>query len=319
MTLGFSCSVEQRKRNADGQLVATSDDYQIAQHLFLDTEQPFVTCKAGSTKNRKLARQYIQANLGNDLRTHVAKKAPQTKVFAMPGKYDVADMFRADLADARRAWLKAAQRDPEEYACRKQSDFLAAINHDGEVTDFHCLRHTCGAWLATAGAHPKEIQSVMRHSTITLTMDTYGHIFPGQEAATVARFPDMLTDGGLATEATGTSNAQPDMATQNGAHFGQQLDGESCTRMANAGEDSSEKTDGGAGHNVLKLGELDARRRAVATAGESTPSRIRTLNLLIKSLPRGILPTIARYRYNAGNPGKHGLFCTSPVERRLAP
>ena len=36
------------------------------------------------------------------------------------------------------------------------------------------------------------------------------------------------------------------------------------------------------------------------------------------SLPRGILPAIARYRHNAGNPRKHGLFCTSPVERRLA-
>ena len=32
------------------------------------------------------------------------------------------------------------------------------------------------------GEHPKVIQTVMRHSTITLTMDTYGHLFPGQEA-----------------------------------------------------------------------------------------------------------------------------------------
>jgi hypothetical protein len=32
----------------------------------------------------------------------------------------------------------------------------------------------------------------MRHSSIQLTMDTYGHLFPGQEADTVARFPDMI-------------------------------------------------------------------------------------------------------------------------------
>jgi hypothetical protein len=65
----------------------------------------------------------------------------------------------------------------EEYARRMQSDFLAAESHDGEVIDFHALRHTCGAWAAMGGAHPKAVQALMRHSVITLTMDTYGHLF----------------------------------------------------------------------------------------------------------------------------------------------
>ena len=39
------------------------------------------------------------------------------------------------------------------------------------------------------------VQVVMRHSTITLTIDTYGHLFPGQEADAVARFPAMMSDG----------------------------------------------------------------------------------------------------------------------------
>jgi len=43
-----------------------------------------------------------------------------------------------------------------------------------------------------AGAHPKAVQSIMRHSTITLTMDTYGHLFPGQDAETVLLFPAMV-------------------------------------------------------------------------------------------------------------------------------
>ena len=34
----------------------------------------------------------------------------------------------------------------------------------------------------------------MRHSVITLTMDTYGHLFPGQEADTVARLPNLLSN-----------------------------------------------------------------------------------------------------------------------------
>ena len=48
------------------------------------------------------------------------------------------------------------------------------------VLVFHSLRHTCGTWLALAGEAPKTIQEVMRHKDITLTMDTYGHLFPGQ-------------------------------------------------------------------------------------------------------------------------------------------
>ena len=58
-----------------------------------------------------------------------------------------------------------------------------------------------------AGAHPKAVQSVMRHSTITLTMDTYGHLFPGQDAATVARLPNMLASEPIALRPTGTAGA----------------------------------------------------------------------------------------------------------------
>ena len=110
----------------------------------------------------------------------------------MPPRPNVAAMFRADVADARQAWLKAAKRDAKESMRRVESDFLSEKNHEGEFLDFHSLRHTCGAWLAMAGAHPKAVQSVMRHSTIVLTMDTYGHLFPGQDAATVARLPNMM-------------------------------------------------------------------------------------------------------------------------------
>lgn len=43
---------------------------------------------------------------------------------------------------------------------------------------FHDLRHTCAALLIAQGAHPKEIQERLGHSTITLTFDRYGHLFP---------------------------------------------------------------------------------------------------------------------------------------------
>lgn len=47
---------------------------------------------------------------------------------------------------------------------------------------FHDLRHTCAALLIAQGAHPKEIQERMGHSTIRLTFDRYGHLFPSLDS-----------------------------------------------------------------------------------------------------------------------------------------
>jgi integrase len=235
--------------------------------LFLDAALPYVTCKAGSTKNSKDARQYVQRSLARELRVHIATKAPGARVFAMPRKEDVAAMLRADLADARQAWLKAARHDPEEQARREGSDFLVAVNHEGELLDFHALRHTCGAWLAMSGAHPKAVQAVMRHSTITLTMDTYGHLFPGQEAATLARLPDMLTDDPETLRATGTEDASARLRQQ----FGQQYIGGVWQAVAQRGEltGGSEAGQGpeDSEPQVFTVARNKKSRRAVAAAG----------------------------------------------------
>lgn len=43
---------------------------------------------------------------------------------------------------------------------------------------FHDLRHTAVALAIAEGAHPKAIQSRMGHSSIQVTLDRYGHLFP---------------------------------------------------------------------------------------------------------------------------------------------
>ena len=60
-----------------------------------------------------------------------------------------------------------------------------------------------------AGNHPKTVQTIMRHSAITLTMDTYGHLFPGQEADAVAKMPGMFGSDPEALAATGTDSVLP--------------------------------------------------------------------------------------------------------------
>lgn len=47
---------------------------------------------------------------------------------------------------------------------------------------FHDLRHTTVALLIEQGAHPKEISTRLGHSSISVTMDTYGHLLPSLDA-----------------------------------------------------------------------------------------------------------------------------------------
>ncbi len=50
---------------------------------------------------------------------------------------------------------------------------------------FHDLRHTYASIQIDLGANPKYIQSQMGHSSIRITLDTYGHLMKdvNQEAA----------------------------------------------------------------------------------------------------------------------------------------
>jgi len=161
--------------------------------LHLDTKQPYITCKARSTKNRKDAQQFIPVDLAADLKEHITAKPPKAPVFNLPHETNMAAMLRADLVGARNAWLVEVVDAGEEYALRTASDFLSAKSHDGAVIDFHSLRHTCGAWLALTGTQPNVIQQVMRHSSIVLTMDTYGHLLPGQEADAINRMNGLFS------------------------------------------------------------------------------------------------------------------------------
>lgn len=47
------------------------------------------------------------------------------------------------------------------------------------LTSFHTLRHTAATILLQANVHPKVVQEMLGHSSITLTLDTYSHVIPG--------------------------------------------------------------------------------------------------------------------------------------------
>ena len=57
----------------------------------------------------------------------------------------------------------------------------------------HDLRHTCASLLAAADASPKAVQLHLGHSSITVTMDRYTHLFPSDIDALIRRLDDIRT------------------------------------------------------------------------------------------------------------------------------
>ena len=43
---------------------------------------------------------------------------------------------------------------------------------------FPDLRHTCAAWLIDSGAHVRAVMEWLGHSSPSVTLGTYGHLFP---------------------------------------------------------------------------------------------------------------------------------------------
>ena len=129
---------------------------------------------------------------------------------------------------------------------------------------------TTGAWLALAGNHPKVVQTVMRHSSITLTMDTHGHLFPGQDAEAVASLPDILggdIDAPEVQRATGTDGRAAEvMRGQSGRKTLQDTAGR-CEPGGNSPDKSG-------CHKVLPINALRGKRRNIPGRGASRPGGI---------------------------------------------
>lgn len=68
----------------------------------------------------------------------------------------------------------------------------------------HDLRHTCAAILIGQGVHPKAIQEMLGHKSITVTMDVYGHLFPSVSAGIGEIMGNVLADAATANRNAGT-------------------------------------------------------------------------------------------------------------------
>jgi integrase len=91
--------------------------------------------------------------------------------------------FRAEHCPAS-PWVFCKQNGKRIEDARK--GFLAACAKVGiEDFHFHDLRHTCAAWLVSAGVPLSEVRDLLGHSTITMT-ERYAHLAPERVRCAVA-------------------------------------------------------------------------------------------------------------------------------------
>lgn len=158
--------------------------------LRLTGETPMIVVPGKFTKNGKDAAQPIPSWLASAasewLHGRTGDLFPR-----MPEK--PIKMFRKDLRGARARWMKQqieeAGAEPKKL---EANPFLAYRTDDGYL-DFHALRHGYGSTLAESDAEVKLIQSLMRHSTVELTMNRYAHARHSRAAAAVEKaMPNVL-------------------------------------------------------------------------------------------------------------------------------
>lgn len=68
---------------------------------------------------------------------------------------------------------------------REYKSLLKRAGLADEGFTFHALRHTLATALFKRREHPKVVQSLLGHSSITQTVDTYSHLMEGMSGDAV--------------------------------------------------------------------------------------------------------------------------------------
>ena len=160
----------------------------------LGSDPPTVAVEAGYSKHRRRDVLPLRADVANAMSEYLSSR---------------------QLRDDERLWTGSWSRKGSAIMIRK--DLAAAdIPYEddaGRVFDFHALRHQFISSLAQAGVHPKEAQSLARHSTISLTMDRYTHLNVVDLTGALDRLPAIAVEESESEPqvlaATGTDDAQP--------------------------------------------------------------------------------------------------------------
>jgi len=228
------------------------DELKSLKKSSFDFEDCTVTVEAGYTKNKKTAVLPLRKDTAGVLQQFLQDKLPKVQVFNVPDR--TAKMIKADLDDAG----------------------IAYVDDAGRFRDFHSLRHSTGSLLAASGAHPKVVQSIMRHCDINLTMSRYTHIFRGQESEAIAGLPDLSLPSKRRQKAvaTGTDDRSGEDVHDGSEELTLKLTPKStpaafsgCNQLATVVNEQSDFPKNDVNDNCLNAEQLGIKKASLALAG----------------------------------------------------
>jgi integrase len=125
-----------------------------------------------------------------------ATKNHRSRIIGVPGFLrDLLDehLIRHVRDDPTALVFTSPQGAPLRNSNFRRQVWYTAVEQAGlpEGLRIHDLRHTCASLLIAAGANPKAVQAHLGHSSISVTMDRYTHLFPSDVEALVGRLDDI--------------------------------------------------------------------------------------------------------------------------------
>ena len=141
------------------------------ENLNLTDSKPFLSVLAGYSKHRREDIQPLRVDITEQLKEWKDETGADDKARVFPhfNPNKGANILKRDLEAAG----------------------IDYVDPSGRYADFHALRHTLASQLIQSGVSPKVAQSIMRHSTVSLTMDTYTHIELHDERDAIEKLPAL--------------------------------------------------------------------------------------------------------------------------------
>ncbi len=122
------------------------------------------------------------------------KTAASKRIIALGG---LTDVLAAHIDDyASEDWLFMTKSGAPLHATNWRRQVWHPATEAAKLTPpplrFHDLRHTCAAWLIAQGEPVLVIQKRLGHSSPSVTLEVYGHLFPGVDEAAAERLTESI-------------------------------------------------------------------------------------------------------------------------------
>ena len=158
----------------------TADSFREWRDVSLDSETPFISVRASTTKNSKAAHIPLHADLVAILREWREKGTHESGVVLPDGIPQNRLGLWVDFKNAG----------------------IERTDANGRKVDFHALRHTTCTFLQAVGVSARVCMEVMRHSEMRLTAKIYTDAGGLPTADAINKMPSLFSDNNLTQDLT---------------------------------------------------------------------------------------------------------------------